>query len=162
MNINDAISNSKIKHHLIVESLLLLIIVFLLIKCSGTITIDPKGFAENNVVNFSLLKNGSVVKTDRKGNIISVSEVKELPPNYKPLKQIHGIAIAVTRTTDNKSIGVASLGIIDSIISPAMAREHQIAGHIYDQITFNIDNTLSCERYDVTDDWEFVGECIGS
>lgn len=148
---------TSVKYHLIIELLLLAIIIFLLAKPNKEITLDTNGLVKNNLLNISLLENGTLVASHPFANeTTTITNENQL--NQTALKQLHNIVIAVTE--DRMDPKRAESGIFDGIISSANATQHNIPGHVYRNITFIGGNDLTCRRYDKTLNMKYVGACI--
>ncbi|MFZ2451224.1 MAG: hypothetical protein WAW36_11970 [Methylovulum miyakonense] len=157
MNVTNEISKISVKYHLIVELLLLVAVIFLLAKPSKDITLDTNGLVKNNLLNISLLADGTLVAAHPFANAITtITDENQL--NQNSLKQLHSIVIAVTEDGINSER--AESGIFDGIISSARATQHNLPGHIYVNITLRSQNNVVCKRYDKTLNMKYVGACI--
>lgn len=165
MNIHNATSKSPVKYHLMAELFLCLIIVILLIKLISdrpNIKIDTQGFVKNTVLNFSLLPDGTFIVAKSNGEVIDTVP-KENPTTKDALKQLHSIAVAVTEDIDKNNYADKEVGLIDRIISPAMANIHNLPGHRYFNYSWTFGNQRGCTRYDITyypPTYTNVGACI--
>ncbi len=160
MNNSNQASKTSIKFHLIIELFLCVVIVFLLVKCTSEIKVDSRGFVKDAVLNYSILQNGTIVVANSSGEVISSTDPKENSINQISLKELHSLALAVTQDDGVEYTANIKVGLIDRIISPAMATEHNKKGHVYRQYNQFLDGKYNCFRFDVTEHWKPVHPCI--
>lgn len=156
MNLIETLKTS-VKYHFIIELILLATIIFLFFKPNNDVTFDTKGLVKNNLLNISLLEDGTLIASHPFANETTII-ANENQLNQISLKQLHNIVIAVTE--DNIDPKRAESGFFDGIISSANATLHNIPGHVYRNITFNGGNHITCRRYDKTLNMKYVGGCI--
>lgn len=158
-------TNSAVKYHVMVELFLSLIIVIILIKIFiyiPDIKVDTQGFIKNIVLNFSILPDGTFVVSKQNGEVIDTIPLKN-QSSEESLKQLINVGIAVIEKIDTRNYVDRKLGLIDSIISPAMASKHNLPGHKYWNYYWVIGNQTGCTRYDITNyppNLKNVGACI--
>jgi hypothetical protein len=149
MNINYEISTLPTKYHLIIELFLIIVIVFMLVKCQPSINVDSQGLVKDTVLNMSLLPDGTLVVADPYSDEV-ITVVGEKPINHGPLKQLQSITLAVTEDSGEYNATGQKVGILDTLISSAMATKHNLPGHKYYNLSWRYGNVAGCTRYDIT------------
>ncbi len=161
MSDNNEISKPSIIHHLIIESILIIIIIFMLVKCTPDIKVDSQGNVKNIIETISLTKEGKLILSKKNGDVISISDSIDKTNNEDPrLKQLHNITIVATGGNERAIRTKDQISFIDGILSSALADEHKNPDHIYYNLTTRIDGTTTCRRYNITLHWKYVGPCI--
>ncbi|MBK8816370.1 MAG: hypothetical protein IPN42_13105 [Methylococcaceae bacterium] len=151
MYINKIMSTLTFHKHICIEILLFLIIVFLLFRTTINTNVYYQDTGRNTVLTFSLMPDGVLVVSEPNvGNVVTVPREKLInrgqPVNLGEI----GFAITEYKSDDKTDHHDLVGGLLDKIISPAMATKHNLPGHIYWNYSWTIGSKKGCTRYDVT------------